>query len=256
VPSDEFWTREAAARYDATSAHMFDPAVVDPAVDFLAALAGTGPALEFAIGTGRIGLPLSERGVDVVGIELSRPMADQMIQKPGADRIPVSIGDMATTRVEGSFSLVYLVFNTITNLLDQAEQVQCFRNAAAHLEPGGHFVIEVFVPDLRRLGVGERYVPFDVTPEHLGFDEYDVLHQQLTSHHYWIEDGRTRTAASRHRYASPAEYDLMAQLAGMTLVERWADWHRTPFTAESRTHVSVWRTSLDGTAGLRSANPT
>jgi SAM-dependent methyltransferase len=240
MASDE-WGEEVARRYDESSADMFAPEIVDPAVDFLADLAGQGQALELAIGTGRIGLPLSERGVDVAGIELSQPMVDQMMKKPGAGRIPVTIGDMATTRVEGTFSLVYLVFNTITNLLTQDEQVECFRNAATHLEPGGHFVIEVGVPALRRLQPGQTYVPFDVTREHLGFDEYDVVNQRLVSHHYWFEDGRTVTFDSHHRYAWPAEYDLMARIAGMILTGRWADWHRSPFTGDSTSHVSVWQ---------------
>ena len=235
------WDERVAAGYDAASSEMFDEAVVNPAVDLLAELAGDGRALEFAIGTGRVGLPLSARGVEVAGIELSQPMVDQMMRKPGAERIRVTIGDMATTRVDGTFSLVYLVFNTITNLLTQDEQVECFRNAAAHLDVGGHFVIEVGVPDLRRLQPGETYVPFDVSERHLGFDEYDVVDQRLVSHHYYIGDGRAETFDSSHRYAWPAEYDLMARIAGMTLVERWADWHRAPFTADSTSHISVWQ---------------
>ena len=239
--SNSVWDQAVAEAYDANSAEMFDDAVVLPAVDLLAELTGDGRALEFAIGTGRIGLPLRERGVDVVGIELSQPMVDQMMKKPGADRVPVTIGDMATTRVEGTFSVVYLVFNTITNLLTQDEQVECFRNASRHLDPGGHFVIEVGVPDLRRLQVGETYIPFDVSESHLGFDEYDVVNQRLVSHHYWVAKGRARTLDSPHRYAWPAEYDLMAKIAGMTLVERWSDWHRAPFTSDSTSHVSVWQ---------------
>ena len=255
MPDDELWGERDAAAYDDWSSPMFDPAVIGPTVDFLAGLAGDGRALEFAIGTGRIGLPLSERGVGVVGIELSQPMADQLARKPGAHRIPVAIGDMATTRVAGSFTLVYLVFNTITNLLTQAEQVACFRNAAAHLEPGGRFVIEVGVPRLQRLQPGETYVPFEVSAVHLGFDEYDVLNQRLVSHHYFIADGRVEMADSPHRYAWPAEYDLMAQLAGMTPGERWADWHRTPVTTDSRSHVSVWRKPLHGPAGSQPSDP-
>jgi SAM-dependent methyltransferase len=240
------WGEEIAARYDDSSPEMFDQAVVGPAVDFLAALAGDGRALEFAIGTGRIGLPLSARGVDVAGIELSQPMVDRMLDKPGADQVPVTIGDMATTTVDadrgdGAFSLVYLVFNTITNLLTQDEQVACFQNAARHLDIGGHFVIEVFVPGLRRLQPGETFVPFDVSDRHLGFDEYDPVDQRLVSHHYWVEDGRSGKWESAHRYGWPAEYDLMARLAGMTLVQRWGDWDRRPFTSDSTSHISVWQ---------------
>ena len=235
------WGEQAAARYDESSPEMFDADVLAPTVDFLSELAGDGRALEFAIGTGRVGLPLSAHGVDVVGIELSPPMVDQMMKKPGADQIPVTIGDMATTRVEGTFSLVYLVFNTITNLLTQDEQVECFRNAATHLDVGGHFVIEVLVPNLQRLQPGETYVPFDVSEDHLGIDEYDVLNQTLVSHHYWVADGKARKGQSPHRYAWPAEYDLMARIAGMELAERWADWDREPFTSDSTSHVSVWQ---------------
>jgi SAM-dependent methyltransferase len=197
--------------------------------------------LEFAVGTGRVALPLSDRGVDVSGIELSRAMVAQCSAKPGANRVPVTIGDMAMTRVDGSFGLVYLVYNTISNLLTQAEQVACFRNAAAHLDDGGHFVIEVEVPMLRRLPPGEVFVPYEVTPHHIGIDEYDVAAQRLISHHYWMSESRLEQFDSHHRYAWPAEYDLMAELAGLTLVERWANWQRDPFTSESTAHVSVWR---------------
>jgi SAM-dependent methyltransferase len=219
---------------------MFAPEVLGPTVDFLAEVAGDRRALEFAVGTGRVALALSARGVDVAGIELSRAMVLQMNVKPGAERVPVTIGDMATTRVEGTFGLVYLVFNTITNLLTQDDQVACFCNAAAHLEIGGHFVIEVFVPALRRLPIGERLVAFEVTNSHVGVDEYDIVNQALTSHHFWSSDGRTERFDSPHRYAWPAEYDLMARIAGLTLRERWSSWHRAPFTAESTAHVSVW----------------
>ena len=229
-----------AALYDHAAPQMYTNEVLGPAVDFLAHLAGDGRALEFAVGTGRVALPLSQRGVEVHGIELSGPMVGQMLAKPGADRISVTIGDMATTRIGSSFRLVYLVYNTITNLSSQDEQVECFRNAAAHLEPGGKFVIEVFVPALRRLPVGESFVPFDVTAGHLGIDEYDVANQMLISHHYWITNGRAALFNSLHRYAWPAEYDLMAKLAGMTLSERWSNWHREPFTSNSTAHVSVW----------------
>ena len=172
-------------------------------------------------------------------------MVAEMMKKPGTDRIPVTIGDLATTRLDaaGSFGLVFLVFNTITNLLTQPDQVACFRNAAAHLAPGGHFVIETGIPRLQRLNPGERFLPFEVTDDHIGIDEYDLAEQRLVSHHYWIAGGDAATFESHHRYAWPAEYDLMAQLAGMTLTHRWADWARSPFTSDSTTHVSVWSTS-------------
>jgi hypothetical protein len=236
----DYFGEEVAARYDASSAEMFDPAVVDPAVDFLAELAGDGPALEFGIGTGRIALPLAARGVTVHGIELSKAMTAQLRAKPGAEAIPVTVGNFATTRVDGTFTLVYLVFNTIGNLTTQAQQVDCFRNAAAHLEPGGTFVIEVGVPNLQRLPPGETVIPFHVSEDRLGFDEYDVVNQGLISHHLEIVDGRAIRGSIPFRYAWPAEFDLMAQLAGMRLRERWSGWRREPFTAESAKHVSVW----------------
>lgn len=238
---DGLFDERVALTYDSDDAGMFSREVLGPTVDFLAEVAAGRRALELAIGTGRVALPLSERGVDVAGIELSRPMASQLAAKPGGDRIPVTIGDMATIRVDGGFGLVYLVYNTITNLLTQDEQVACFRNAAAHLEPGGHFVIETFVPSVRRLPPGESLVPFDVSDHHVGIDEYDVVGQRVTSHHYTIADGRVDVFRTPHRYAWPAEYDLMARIAGLELQERWADWKRSPFTADSASHVSVWR---------------
>jgi len=241
--NDGAFAGRIAAAYDDASAAMFDDAVLGPTIQVLTDLADGGRALEFAVGTGRVALPLGERGVDVSGIELSRDMVAEMLRKPGADRIPVAIGDMTSTRVEGTFSLVYLVYNTITNLLTQDEQVDCFANAAAHLEPGGRFVIEVGVPSLRRLPTGERFVPFDVSSEHLGFDEYDVVNQRSISHHYWIADGQVEMFDSHHRYAWPAEYDLMARLAGMSLTDRWSNWQREPFAADSTSHVSVWTTA-------------
>ncbi len=240
-----FFDERIAAGYDEACGEMTDPAVLGPTVAFLSDLAGEGRALEFAVGTGRVALPLSATGVEVHGIELSQPMVDRMRAKAGADRIGVTIGDMATTRVEGTFRLVYLVYSTITNLPGQDEQVDCFRNAAAHLDRGGHFVIEAGVPALRRLPVGQSFVPFDLTPSHVGIDEYDVANQSLISHHYWIADGRVETFDSTHRYAWPAEYDLMARLAGLSLVERWSTWCRDPFTSESTSHISVWRKTAE-----------
>ena len=223
-----------AATYDADSAEMFDAALLESTVDFLAPFAAGGAALEFGIGTGRVAIPMvGERAIDV--------HISHLRQKPGGGAIQVTIGDIATTRVPGSFRLVYLPFNIITNLLTQAEQVACFENAAAHLEPGGHMVAEVFVPQLQRLHPGERYLPFQVTPTHLGFDEYDVVNQLDTSHHYFIREGSAQIFLSHHRYAWPAELDLMARMAGMELVERWQDWRRSPFTATSTDHISVWR---------------
>jgi SAM-dependent methyltransferase len=237
----DYFDEPVAARYDESSAAMFDPAVVEPAVDVLAELARDGRALELAIGTGRLALPLAERGVPVHGIEFSEAMAAQLRAKPGADAIGVTIGDMATTRVDGTFSLVYLVFNTIGNLTTQAQQVACFRNAAAHLEPGGCFVIEVGVPELQRLSAGEPWVVFDVSEGHWGIDEYDVANQGLVSHHFSIVEGRLEQMSIPFRYVWPGELDLMAELAGMRLRDRWDDWSRAPFTNDSRKHVSVWQ---------------
>jgi SAM-dependent methyltransferase len=238
-----YFDEHRAERYDADSADMFEPAVVDAAVGFLADLvgvAGTGAALELGIGTGRIALPLSQRGVRVHGIDLSPAMVTRLRAKPGADDIGVTIGDFATTRAGGTFRLAYLVFNTIMNLTTQDEQVQCFQNVAAHLEPGGCFVIEVGVPGLQRLPPGETVRTFTVTPTRLGFDEYDIAAQGLVSHHYWVADGELEAWSMPFRYVWPSELDLMARLAGMTLRERWSGWNRQPFTSRSRTHVSVW----------------
>jgi SAM-dependent methyltransferase len=239
MPENHFG-EDVAERYDMSSADMFDPAVVDPAVDFLAELAGDGAALELGIGTGRIALPLAERGVRVHGIDLSEAMVARLREKPGAERIEVAIGDFATTRVDGTFSLAYLVFNTIGNLTSQDAQVACFENVAAHLEPGGCFVIEVGVPGLRTLPPGERFEVFDFSAEHIGIDEYDVENQSLISHHLSPAEGSWKLVSMPFRYVWPAELDLMAQLAGMTFRERWSGWKREPFTSESRKHVSVW----------------
>jgi SAM-dependent methyltransferase len=233
VPEDYFG-KTVAERYDQSAADMFEPAVVGPTVDFLAALAGGGAALELGIGTGRIALPLAERGVQVHGIDLSEAMVSKLQAKPGAERIGVTIGDFATTRVEGSFSLAYLVFNTINNLTTQEAQVACFENVAAHLEPGGCFVIEVGVPTGKPLRV------FDLSDTHVGVDEYDAATQRLVSHHFSLVHGRWERLSIPFRSVSPAELDLMACVAGMTLRERWANWNRAPFTSESRKHVSVW----------------
>ena len=240
---DGYFDDRVAATYDETTADLFDPAVVEPTVDFLAELAGTGRALELGIGTGRIALPLAARGVEVHGIELSRAMAARLHAKPGGEGIGVTIGDFATAKVDGrtgAFRLVYLLRNTIMNLTTQAGQVACFRNAATHLEPGGLFVIEVLVPGLQRLPPGETFQVFHVSDTHWGIDEYDVANQGLISHHLRIIDERLDRLSIPFRYAWPAELDLMAQMAGMRLRDRWAGWKREPFTSESREHVSVW----------------
>ena len=230
-----------AQQYEALWPHLFDPEVVGPAVDFLAGLAGRGPVLELGIGTGRLALPLSRRGIRVHGIELSPAMVEQLRSQPGSSDIDVTIGDFATTMVTGTFTLAYLVRNTIMNLTTQDAQVACFSNVAAHLEPNGCFVIEVIIPPWQRVTPGETVVPFDVSPAHPGFDEIDVATQNSWSHHYWFVDGDTKTFSVPFRYAWPSELDLMARLAGMPLRERWSNWNREPFTAESRSHISVWQ---------------
>jgi hypothetical protein len=236
---DGYFDERVAATYD-DDEEMFDPAVVDPAVDFLAELAGDGAALEFGIGTGRIAVPLARRGIKIHGIDLSKAMVARLRAKPGSETIGITIGDFATAAVNETFSLAYLVFNTILNLTTQDAQVACFRNVAAHLESGGCFVIEVGIPDLQRLPPGETVHPFHVSETRLGFDEYDLANQGLISHHFENVNGRFERHSVPFRYAWPSELDLMAQLAGMSLRERWDDWNRKPFTSESRKHVSVW----------------
>ena len=245
MPGDDgYFDERVAARYDEGEPEMFDPAVVDPAVDFLVELAGEGRALELAIGTGRIALPLAQRGVPVHGIDMSKAMVARLREKLGGEDIGVTIGDFATTTVEGTFSVAYLVFNTIQNLTTQAGQVACFRNVAAHLEPGGCFVIEVGVPSLQRLPPGETIRAFHLSETRWGIDEFDVANQGLISHHFQIVDGRVERNSVPFRYVWPEELDLMAQLAGMSLRERWSGWKREPFTSESRKHVSVWEKPL------------
>jgi SAM-dependent methyltransferase len=239
MPQNHF-DEPVAVHYDRSAADMFDAAVLDPTVDFLARLAGAGAALELGIGTGRVALPLSQRGVSVHGIDLSEAMVARLRAKPGAERIGVTIGDFSTTKVDGSFALAYLVFNTIQNLTTQDEQVACFENVASHLEPGGCFVIEVGIPQLQRLPPGETVRAFALSPTYLGFDEYEVASQAMTSHHYRLRDGRYELFSTPFRYVWPSELDLMARLAGMRLCERWSDWKRAPFTPESRKHISVW----------------
>ena len=230
-----------AKHYEVLWAHLFDPQVVDPAVDFLTDLAGDGRALELGIGTGRLALPLSRRGVRVDGIELSPAMVEQLRSQPGSTDIDVTIGDFSTTKVNGTFTLVYLVRNTIMNLTTQDAQLECFLNVERCLEPGGRFVIEVIVPPWQRLPPGETVIPFDVSPTHLGFDEIDVATQTSWSHHYWFVDGETKSFSAPFRNVWPSELDLMARLAGMALRNRWSDWRREPFTSTSRSHISVWQ---------------
>jgi SAM-dependent methyltransferase len=238
---EDYFGEDVAERYDEDEAEMFDPAVVAPMVEFLAELAGDGAALELGIGTGRIAIPLAQRGVRVHGIDLSEAMVARLRSKPGAEQVGVTIGDFATTTVEETFSVAYLVFNTIGNLTTQDEQVACFQNVAAHLQQGGCFVVEVGVPALRRLPPGETFRPFLVSETHLGFDEYDVAAQGLTSHHYSVTDGKLEIHSLPLRYVWPSELDLMARLAGLRLRERWGGWAREPFTSESTKHVSVWK---------------
>jgi SAM-dependent methyltransferase len=241
VHDDGYFDERAAAQYDEASADVSTPEVVDPIVDFLADLADNGRALEHGIGTGRIALPLARRGVPVHGIELSRAMVDRLRAKPGGADIGITIGDFSTATAPGQFTLAYLVFNTIGNLTTQEAQVACFRNVAAHLVSGGHFVIEVWVPDLQRLPPGETVRADDVGEAHLGFDEYDLANQGLVSHHFSLEDGHWQRSSIPFRYVWPAELDLMAQLAGLRLRGRWAGWQHEPFTSDSRNHVSVWQ---------------
>ena len=242
---ENYFDERIARSYDAKWPELFEPAVVDPAVRFLAGLAGGGAALELGIGTGRLAIPLSRRGVRVHGIDLSPDMLAELRAKPGGDGIGVTVGDFAATRVDGRFRLAYLVRNTIMNLTTQDEQVACFANVAAQLEPGGCFVIEVIVPQLQRLPPGETVRPFTVTPAHLGFEEFEVATQIAVSHHYWVVDGRLETLSAPFRYVWPSELDLMARLAGMTLRERWGDWDRAPFTSDSGSHVSVWEKTME-----------
>jgi SAM-dependent methyltransferase len=231
---------EIAARYD--GGRMFALDVLGPTVNLLAELAGDGEALEFAIGTGRVALRLADRGVPVSGIELSTAMADRLLAKDRANRIKVAIGDMATTRVEGCFRLVYLVYNTIGNLLTQDQQVACFANAARHLEPGGYFLIEVGVPDLRRLPPGEDARVFSHAPGYVGYDRYtDLVAQRAVSHHFAANPTGITETRTPFRYVWPSELDLMAKLAGLSFAHRWADWDRSPFNDDSTSHVSVWQ---------------
>ncbi|WP_406393241.1 class I SAM-dependent methyltransferase [Streptomyces sp. NBC_00882] len=245
IDDDGYFGESVAATYDESSAEMFTPDAVEPAVEVLAELARAGRALELGVGTGRIALPLARRGIEVHGIDLSRAMADRLRAKPGGEAVGVTIGDFASARVLGTFSVGYLVFNTIMNLTTQDAQVDCFRNVAAHLAPGGTFVVEVMIPQLRKLPPGQNAVPYYVGENRLGFDTYDVATQAMASNHVRVEDGRGSFRTIPFRYVWPAELDLMARLAGMRLRDRWEDWSRAPFTSESETHVSVWEKVAD-----------
>ena len=243
------WGEEIAQVFDTIHAGTFEGAVLNPMVEFLADQAGSAGALEFAIGTGRVALPLSARGVLVKGVELSPHMAEQLAKKPNADSVEVTIGDMATTSLPGRFGLVYLVANTIMNVTTQAEQVAVFCNAAAHLEPGGVFVLEIIVPALRHLPPGELGRVFAMDANHVGIDTFDdVLSQVSWSHHWYEVDGRWIRHSAPCRYVWPAELDLMAEIAGLRLRERWADWQRKPFDSESPSQVVVYEkpASLEG----------
>ncbi len=242
MKQEDIWDIEAAENYDTPGTGMFADDVLGPAIERLAELACGGRALEFAIGTGRVAIPLRARGVAVSGIELSRAMVDQLRTKADELTIPVVIGDMAKTVVPGGFALVFLVFNTISNLLTQAEQVECFRNAARHLSPGGRFVIELWVPELPREAPAAQAVVGQSQPGYLLVDTFDAAAQQVVSHHFHFAEGKATTLfRSPHRYVWPSELDLMGQLAGFELESRHADWSGAPFTSAARSHVSVYR---------------
>jgi SAM-dependent methyltransferase len=242
---EDVWDAESARSYDTPGAGLFAPEVLGPAVDRLAELARGGRALEFAIGTGRVAVPLAARGVPVTGIELSPHMVEQLRAKADEATIPVVVGDMSTAVAPGKYALVYLVYNTISNILSQEGQVACFRNAFRHLNPGGRFVIELWVPELRKLPPGQQATVWQSEPGYIGLDTYDILRQRVVSHHFRFDEnggaGSARLWRSSHRYIWPAELDLMGQLAGFELESRHADWKGSEFTSESRSHVSVYR---------------
>ena len=239
--NDGYFDSRIANLYDEIEALMFEPKAIDPVVDLLQKLAADGRALELGVGTGRIAIPLSRRGVPVHGIDISKAMAAKLREKPEGRNIGVTIGDFTTATVAGRFNVAFLVFNTIMNLTNQPAQVLCFRNLAAHLAPQGFFVVEVVVPDLQNLPRGETIQSVQLSPTEWDFDEYDVVSQRLTSHHYRLLDGNVENWSVPFRYVWPSELDLMAQSAGLELRHRWGGWSEEPFTSESRMHVSVWQ---------------
>lgn len=246
VRQEDIWDEATAERYDTEDASMFAPDVLGPTVQRLAELAAGGRALEFAIGTGRVAVPLAQQGVPVAGIELSQPMIGQLRSKADESTIPVVVGDMTTARAPGTFRLVYLVYNTISNLLTQTEQIECFRNAARHLEPGGRFVIELWVPELPQRPPAAQAVVFHTEAGYIGLDTFDVASQQIVSHHFRFGEGaEARLSRSPHRYIWPSELDLMARLTGFELESRHADWSGSEFNAASSSHVSVYRMTDD-----------
>ncbi|KMW58030.1 Methyltransferase SCO0408 [Candidatus Rhodobacter oscarellae] len=240
MQDDGYFGEAVAARYDQNHAGV-DPLVLARSVDVLFDLAAGAPALEFAIGTGRVALPLAAKGCAVSGIELSAAMLAELRKKETGTPLNVTLGDMTTARVPGQFGLVYLVYNTIDNLCTQAAQVACFGNAAAHLAPGGRFLIETLVPPLQKIPFGEDKLVTDASDDHICIDAFDVVTQSYSSRHVWMQGQGARVSQIPFRYAWPAELDLMAQMAGMVLEHRWADWARAPFTAQSESHISVWR---------------
>ena len=233
---------EAARRYD--DQPRGDEA---DAVRLLTELAREGRALEFAIGTGRIALPLAERGIDVHGLELSPHMVERLHAKPGGADLPVTVGDMASTHVEGQFRLVYLVYNTIFNLLTQDDQVACFQNAARHLTDDGAFLVETAVPSAW-IDPPNYVKPEWIAADAVGFDvaRYDPVTQILDENHVRLTAEGISFSPIVCRLAWPAELDLMARIAGLTLTERWGGWHKQPFTADSQLHVSVYRRAASG----------
>ena len=240
MSDDGFFDETVSATYDALHGGG-DPDAIRRAAEVLRDLTTDGTALEFAIGTGRIALPMRALGIDVAGIELSNAMVAELRKKEGGSEIDVAIGDMSTVRLDKTFSLVFLVYNTIDNLTSQDAQVACFANAAAHLKPGGRFVIETLVPPIQKIPFGETKLAFACTPKHWGIDEFDIVNQTYSSHHIRVEAGRVQQLSVPFRYAWPSEFDLMARLAGLVLEHRWADWDKSAFTSTSRSHVSVWR---------------
>ncbi len=244
MPSDGYFNEIVASTYD-YDVDSFNPEAVAPVVNFLAELANGGSALEFGIGTGRIALPLAIKGVEVHGIDISNAMLTKLAQKTGGDRIPVTQGDFATTLCGKSFSLVYLIFNTIMNLKTQDEQVKCFQNAASHLNPGGNFVIEVMVPALQLIPFGEKNYVFDLCDDHWGVDTYDVVSQSVESHHVRVRNQKLEMSSIPFRYVWASELDLMAKIANLKLKARWGSWKKEPFTNTSRYHVSVWEKPIN-----------